>query len=362
MESTTEHITMVPNILEVGSPIEKVLMWTDIHWGARNNGAQHNQDNLDFIDWMISVVNDVRPSHLMFLGDWFENRNAINVLTLNMAYEGLKRLNEIGLPIFMIVGNHDIHGRNNRSVHSVLHFNEFSNVTVIDVPTVVDQHLMCPFLFREEYPSAVTMINAHRYVYGHFEFRNFVVTGSTKLMDHGPDHSMFHGPQVIFSGHYHRRQSNDNIVYIGNTFSTNYGDVEDPARGCCVFDVTSNETTFHNWPDAPVFLKTKLSEVLDGRWEPRERARVRCLLDVEISYSDAQVLRDEMVKAYGLREFQLEEDIEERKDAMSEERLDVAGMDGMDLIDTIGHMIKNGVPSTASIDPTKLIEVWEDLR
>ena len=33
--------------------INKVVLFGDIHWGARNNSDQHNMDNLDYIDWLI---------------------------------------------------------------------------------------------------------------------------------------------------------------------------------------------------------------------------------------------------------------------------------------------------------------------
>jgi hypothetical protein len=35
--------------MDIG-PIRKLLMFTDIHFGARNNSDQHNLDNLDYID------------------------------------------------------------------------------------------------------------------------------------------------------------------------------------------------------------------------------------------------------------------------------------------------------------------------
>ena len=123
-------------------------------------------------------------------------------------------------------------------------------------------------------------INGHKYVMGHFEFRNFVVTGDSRVMDHGPDADDFAGPTYIFSGHFHKRQANKNIIYIGNTFPTNFGDAGDPERGCAVFDVENEDVWFHNWEQAPLFFKTRLSRVLDGECSFPPRSRVRCTLDV----------------------------------------------------------------------------------
>jgi hypothetical protein len=32
---------------------ERAIVFTDIHFGLRHNSAEHNQDCLDFIDWII---------------------------------------------------------------------------------------------------------------------------------------------------------------------------------------------------------------------------------------------------------------------------------------------------------------------
>jgi len=105
-----------------GSPdkilIKKTACFTDCHFGKRNNSIQHNDDCLAFIDWFCKKVEtEGDVSHIIFLGDFFENRNAVNVLTLDYAHEGLKRLDSLGLPVYVLVGNHDLHHRENRKVY-----------------------------------------------------------------------------------------------------------------------------------------------------------------------------------------------------------------------------------------------------
>ena len=47
---------------------------TDIHWGAKSNSEQHNQDCLNYINWFCKEAVDNGADHIIFLGDWFENR------------------------------------------------------------------------------------------------------------------------------------------------------------------------------------------------------------------------------------------------------------------------------------------------
>lgn len=342
--------------------MKKVAMFTDIHFGKKNNSLQHNQDCLDFVKWFCKNVRETADvSHVVFMGDWFENRNAVNVMTMDFAYEAVEELNSLGMPVYIIIGNHDLYHRENRKVFSTKVFEQFANIVMVGEPLVIDETvLVCPYLFKNEYPG-LAKYNNIPYWMGHFEFRNFVVTGSDRRLDHGPDHKLFSKPKHIFSGHFHKRQANDNVVYIGNTFPMDYGDAWDDARGMCILDTKTSEVDFIDWTDCPKYRKVKLSDVLAGDLSAfPQKCRVRCLIDIDIGYSEAQALKEEMVKNLGLREFSLEENISERKDSIA------GGDDGEDfdlssLNDAVIGMLKQGVTGTATIDPTKLIEIYQQL-
>ena len=341
--------------------LNKVAMFTDIHFGKKNNSVQHNQDCLDFVRWFCANVRkDKDISRVVFMGDWFENRNSVNVMTLNFAHEALIELNSLGLPVFIIIGNHDLYHRENRSVYSTKVFSEFQNVALVNEPIVIDQKLLlAPFMFKDEYADLVQYTHLP-YWMGHFEFRNFVVTGSDRRMEHGPEHTMFAGPTYIFSGHFHKRQACDNVVYIGNCFPMDYGDAWDDERGMCVLNTDTDEVDFIDWEDCPKYRKVKLSAVLDQLPDFPEKCRVRCIIDTEIGYSDAQTLRDEMTTGLGLREFSLEENLYERRDAIAGEE-SIEDFDLSSLNDAVVGMLQSGITGTSTIDPTRLIDIYQRL-
>lgn len=338
----------------------KVAMFTDIHFGKKNNSIQHNTDCLDFVKWFCVKAKAENATHVMFLGDWFENRNAVNVLTLNFAQDACQLLNDLGVPVYIIIGNHDLYHRENRKVFSTKVFEQFKNIQLVSELMVIDnKFLVAPFLFKNEYPE-LAKYNHLPYWMGHFEFRNFVITGSDRRMEHGPDHTAFSGPKFIFSGHFHKRQANDNIVYIGNTFPMDYGDQGDDERGMCILDTSNDKVEFINWDECPKYRKVKLSYVLDGAIDFPDKCRVRCIVDIDIAYSDAQALKEEMVKSMGLREFALEENLSERKDAIAGQEGEIQ-FDFSSLNDAVISMLKTGVGGTATIDPEKLVEIYASL-
>lgn len=345
----------------------KILQFTDIHFGKKNNSLVHNQDCLDFVDFVIDQVKkDSEIDAIAFLGDWFENRNAINVMTLDAANEAADKLNKIGLPIFFEIGNHDLYHRHNRSIYSPKTFKDKSNFVIVDHFVLVNNtFLFSPFLFHNEYPEMLQFNNGNvKYAFGHFEFKNFVLTGTSNIMERGPEHTMFDKFTFLFSGHYHKRQMKDNTIYIGNTFPMDYGDAGDSARGVCILDTRNNAVKFVNWSGCPLYFKVNLSTLLDGHWTPPLNSRITCLKDMDISYSEVQLLRETFIKEFNLREFKIDENNQAKKDSITGEGnqdIEMEAFDSIGLDNMIQQLIETGVQATISINPTKLREEYIEL-
>lgn len=289
--------------------LTKSACFTDIHVG-KSNDERHNQDCVRYIDWFCEQVIKEQADNIIFLGDWFENRSAINVSALNYSYQCAKKLNDLNIPVFFIIGNHDLYYRHTRDMYSTIQFHEFSNFNIINTPTIINEietsPLLCPFLFPDEYPDLIKYNNVKTW-WGHFEFKGFIVTGYNMTMQSGPDHTQFNGPSYIFSGHFHKRQIGGNVVYIGNTFPTNFGDANDNERGCMIYDHSNENITFLNWDDCPKYIKTTLSDVLDGNIILPDQAKVQCLIDIPITYEESVGIKQKCVDEYQLRDFITEE-------------------------------------------------------
>jgi len=291
--------------------LKKGAYMTDIHFGKKANSQLHNEDCIRFVEWFCSEVRkDPDIDYIAFLGDWNENRSALNIATLNMSYKAAKMLNALGLPVYFIIGNHDLYYRNSREIHSVIPFAEFENFVLIEEPTVIDaihgKVLFVPFLFPEEYPQ-LSQYQDVPFWAGHFEFKGFEVTGYGMRMPTGPTHKDFTGPKYIASGHFHKRQIYDNVIYIGNCFPMDFGDSGDIDRGMMTMDHVKDEMMFENWDDCPKYISATLSDLLDDKVTMYPDSRVKVVCDIQISYEESTVIKDTFTKQYNLREFVLEE-------------------------------------------------------
>jgi DNA repair exonuclease SbcCD nuclease subunit len=350
--------------------LRKGAFCTDIHFGKKSNSPLHNEDCLRYLDWFCEQVrNDPSIDYIGFLGDWNENRSAINIATINYSYQGAKKLNALGLPVYFVVGNHDLYHRHTREIHSIAPFNEFSNFTIIDQPVIIkeigDGALFSPYLFHDEYPDLGKHLELPFWA-GHFEFKGFKITGYNVIMPTGPDPLTFAGPKRILSGHFHQRQTQGNITYIGNTFPMDFGDAGDFTRGMATYDHVLEKMSFTDWADCPKYLRVKLSKMLDPDFKLPEQARVKCVLDNELSFEDGTVVREEYMKQFNLRELVLEE-TNELDDVLSNTETtatdSVTGMATLNDINTVDQLVIQMLTDIKSdkIDAPTLVEQYKRL-
>ena len=131
---------------------DEVVVFTDIHFGMKNNSRAHNQDCEDFIVWMIDEAKKRNITKCIFMGDWHHHRSSINVSTLNYTVSNLRRINDAFEETYMIMGNHDLYYREKREINSIPMALEYPNITVVnDGILVKDDIAIVPWLVDDEW-------------------------------------------------------------------------------------------------------------------------------------------------------------------------------------------------------------------
>lgn len=343
--------------------LTKSAVFTDIHFGKSQNSERHNQDCIDYIKWFIDQATAHECDNIIFMGDWFENRSSINIHTLNYSQKAVDMLNAVGVPVYMIVGNHDCYRKHSRDIHSLVPYKELSNFTVVDEITHLPElsnSVLVPYLFHHEYAQMREQHLDKATWFGHFEFQGFVVTGHSHKMPTGPNPSEFIGPR-IFSGHFHKRQTLGNITYIGNTFPTTYGDAGDNERGCMIYDHESKTDTYLNWEDCPKFQKIMLSTLLAS--DPADvitpKARVRCYADTEVDYETTVALKELVTEIFELKEFSIE-DIVNLNDVARDTEVEMSEDEQLEDVDHLVVRLLSGI-NTDKIEAQKLVDIYNGL-
>lgn len=92
-----------------GQLFNKAIVWTDCHFGLRHNSVQHNQDVIDFIEWMIITGKEKGAETCIFMGDYHHHRNSVNAQTQDFMIRGMQLLNDNFNKTYFLVGNHDLY-------------------------------------------------------------------------------------------------------------------------------------------------------------------------------------------------------------------------------------------------------------
>lgn len=283
---------------------KKAAVFTDIHFGLKNNSLVHNADCADFVDWFISVAKEQGCETGIFCGDWHNHRATINVQTLQFSLRALEKLSAAFDNFYFVVGNHDIFLKNERAVHSVEWARHLPNIHIVDDWITSGDVTLIPWLIHDEH-TRVNKLKS-KYVFGHFELPHFKMNSLVTMPDHGSIQSEhFDKIEKVFSGHFHMRQVKNNIHYIGNAFPHNFADAGDRDRGCMILE-WGCEPEYLAWPGQPLYTVTKLSDLIDNASTIlKTNMHVKVELDIPISYEEATFIKDTFLKDYALREMAL---------------------------------------------------------
>jgi len=333
---------------------KKAAVFTDVHFGLKSNSLQHNTDCENFVDWFISQAKKEGCETCFFLGDYNHHRASINIQTLQFGLRALEKLNDNFSMVYFIPGNHDLYYRDRRDVHSVEWARHLPKVTIVNDWFTEGDVTIAPWLVGDDHKKLAKL--SGKYMFGHFELPNFFMNARVLMPDHGEvkDEHMS-GFETVFSGHFHHRQARKNIWYIGNAFPHNYADAGDDARGMMILE-WGKEPEFHSWPKQPIFRVHKLSDILEnpeGLLLPDSHVRVH--LDIDISYEEANFIREQFIPNHKLREMTL---IPMKLDQVSQDL--AAGELKFESVDQIILDQINAIESDF-YDPKLLLDIYRNL-
>ena len=229
----------------------KVAIITDQHFGARN-------DSIAFLDFFeefyentfFPALDSAGINTVLILGDTFDRRKYVNFYALDRAKKMFfDKLEERGIRVHMLAGNHDTYYKNTNDVNSPdLLLREYNNIDVIDSPEtiVIDGTSICmmPWICPENYQESIDeMKNTKAEIcMGHFEIAGFAMHRGMESHD-GLSKEIFDKFDMVFSGHYHHRSDDGHIYYLGNPYELTWQDFKD-TRGFHLFDLERRELEF----------------------------------------------------------------------------------------------------------------------
>ena len=285
---------------------KKAAVFTDIHLGLKGNSKIHNEDCEEFIDWYIEQAQANGCETGVFCGDWHHNRNSLNLTTMDSTIRCMEKLGKSFEKFYFFDGNHDLYYKDKRDVNSTAFAKHIPGITFIDKIYQEDDVALVPWLVGDEWKKIKNIKT--KYLFGHFELPSFYMNAMVQMPDTGElQASHFEHQEYVFSGHFHKRQKQGKVHYLGNAFPHNYADAWDDDRGMMILDKENNkEPQYINWDNCPKYRTIGLKRLLedtDAVIKPKMYLRVT--IDVPISFEEATFIKETFVTQYKCRELSL---------------------------------------------------------
>lgn len=334
---------------------KKAAVFTDLHLGLKGNSKTHNQDCEDYVDWYIEQAKANGCETGIFCGDWNHNRSSINLTTLDSGIRLLEKLGSSFDQFYMFSGNHDLYYKDRRDIKSTEFAKHIPGITVVDEVLEQGDIAFVPWLIGDEWKS-ISKIKA-KYMFGHFELPSFYMNAMVQMPDHGELKSEhFKNQELVFSGHFHKRQNQGKIHYIGNAFPHNYADNWDDARGMMIFNLADGGTVeYIDWKDCPKYRTITLSNLIDEHYKIiKPKMYLRVTLDIDVSYEEANMIRETFLEQYECREIKL----------IPQNRIEDIYTDlDIEQFESVDQIVSNEILAidSDSYDKKVLLEIYKDL-
>jgi len=232
----------------------KIALLNDTHFGARN-------DSLIFDDYFHKFYDDVffpylkehNIQTLIHLGDIVDRRKFINYrIAHNFRHKFLQRLWAEKIDTHILIGNHDIYFRNTNKVNAVQELctthDGLNEPWIYEEAKVVDfdglKILMLPWINPENEAESLDILKKAEadICMGHLDLNGFRMMDSI-VQTHGYDKSIVQRFERTYSGHFHHKNDDGQIFYLGSQYEMTWSDYNNQ-KGFNILDTETREVEF----------------------------------------------------------------------------------------------------------------------
>ena len=230
----------------------KIAFLCDTHFGCRNDSPFFLDNAVKFFkNQFIPYLEENNITQVVHLGDFFDRRKFVNFNTLSTVRKNiLEEFQKKNIQLHITIGNHDTYYRNTNELNSLKELlgDKYTNITLYEKPEVITFGDFCfgiiPWVTKENEQEVVQFINKCpcRMIGGHFEIVGFQVIPGVKH-ETGFGVNIFSRFDRVLSGHFHIKQNEKNIYYLGTQYQMNFSDVYS-TKGFHVYDTETDQMEF----------------------------------------------------------------------------------------------------------------------
>ena len=230
----------------------KIAFISDSHFGVRNDSPFFLENAISFYEnQFFPYLLENNITEVVHLGDFFDRRKFVNFNTLSLIRTKILNVfEEMKVSLHITIGNHDTYYKNTNKLNSPIELisDRYSNVFLYENPTTIKFDDFCfgivPWVTEENLQEVLDFLAVCpcRMIGGHFEIVGFQVIPGVKH-PWGFDVNKFTRFERVLSGHFHIKQTEGNVYYLGTQYQMNFSDVSS-TKGFHVYDTSTDELEF----------------------------------------------------------------------------------------------------------------------
>ena len=266
----------------------RIWLISDSHLGVRSNSKEWMDIIDDYFDnfFIPLILKEKKEGDvLVHCGDVFDSRQSINLYVLNKGIRIFEKISEI-MPVYMIIGNHDIFMKHTNDINSLKVFRNVNNITIFEKPT----HLMFGnkkmfFLPWVEDVKELKQIlqnpkNFSDVLFCHTDIVGLSFNRFTKV-DEGAEVKELENYSKVYSGHIHYAQKLNNVRMLGCPYELTRSD-SDNQKSVWVYDLESGQEIQYKNDYTPKFLKYRLEWILEQNIDDLQKIFFNNFIDITV--------------------------------------------------------------------------------
>ena len=192
------------------------------------------------------LENDIK--HILHLGDYYDNRKTINFKALHHNRKiFLEPMRKHGITMDIIPGNHDVYYKNTNELNALkeLQGHYMNEVNLVMKPTVMNYEgtdiALVPWINPENEEDTLEFLaNCKADIVGaHLELKGFEMSKGMPCQE-GMDKKHFNRFEMVLTGHFHAKSTQENIYYLGSQMEFFWNDCND-AKYFHILDTETRE-------------------------------------------------------------------------------------------------------------------------
>lgn len=215
----------------------KSIIFSDIQYYHNPSKSQVLSDgSYTWLDEQLRITEtifkyaiDNHISNIIFCGDFFEEKNKINVQTFNKVWSLYAKYRGMFSNFILNTGNHDFYNTNRDS--SILPFASLGiQIVVKPCDFAIDGDIVRVIPYGMASDLSLARYGNFKYLVTHENIEGLSFGGSETIRERAIPRDTLKEWGLVFNGHIHKPQNIDNIVNVGSPMIQDWGEEGDVKR------------------------------------------------------------------------------------------------------------------------------------